>query len=450
MKITDLFQKVKSSVMDYYQMYLEAKAEAADWKEFPPEILHAVLENNKELAAKLYSRKTGASEHKAKMLIWKIRRDVHLYYPGILHDQACARDMEAIKTLWPFGREAILVFAVSEKEYKAGGNMVGRIKRFVLEPSGTGEYEFKKLTNNIDSEELVFDIIFRNNKIYLKDSEGNVTEMESFSFTSGGYFYTFDENSDLYKTFLERYNEANSLQSIIMYRTSDLEKFLTGKMDVDTLTNVADCYHLVFEDGKVKSEGINIAEELRRLFYRHNDEFFPSANWETPFSIRHDVYDYFDNYTVYYVNNDEQLKGQLSAIREHVDAPELKDPTYPNIWNSLVSQAEMVYSGWKNAIAESELCIELVSVDKDSGEMVFEIPQNTIFDHEGYKLYFDDTVEFRQKFKNFVDKYIFRLIVKPVDNLVSICLECNYDYLWHTGAFWSTFAEDVMFKSDKA
>ena len=128
-----------------------SEGRSGGWRDFPPEILHAVLENNKELAAKLYSRKTGASEHKAKMLIWKIRRDVQSYYPGILHDQACARDMEAIKTLWPFGRETILVFAVSEKEYKAGGNMTGLIKRFVLDPSGTGEYKFKKLTNNIDS-----------------------------------------------------------------------------------------------------------------------------------------------------------------------------------------------------------------------------------------------------------------------------------------------------------
>lgn len=449
MKIIDLFQKVKSSVIGYYQMYLEVKAEAVGWRDFPPEILHAVLENNKELAAKLYSRKTGASEHKAKMLIWKIRRDVQSYYPGILHDQACARDMEAIKTLWPFGRETILVFAVSEKEYKAGGNMTGLIKRFVLDPSGTGEYKFKKLTNNIDSEELVFDIIFRNNKIYLKDSEGNVSVMESFSFTSGGYFYTFDESSDLYKTFLERYNNANNLQSIIMYRTSDLEKFLSGKMDMDTLTNVADCYHLVFEDGKVKSEGINIAEELRRLFYRRNDEFFPSANLETPFAIRGDVYDYLDNYAMYYVNNDDQLASQLSAIREHVDAPILKEATIPQIWNTFVSQAGMVYYGWKGAIAESELCTVLASVDKDSGEMVFEIPRDTIFNHD-YKIYFDDNVGYRQHFKNIVDKYIFRLIVKPVDNLVSICLECNYDYIGHSVAFWSTFAEDVMFKSKKA
>ena len=65
-------------------------------------------------------------------------------------------------------------------------------------------------------------------------------------------------------------------------------------------------------------------------------------------------------------------------------------------------------------------------------------------------IYFDDNVGYRQHFKNIVDKYIFRLIVKPVDNLVSICLECNYDYIGHSVAFWSTFAEDVMFKSKKA
>ncbi len=462
MGLLDLLNKAKETVVavkdkavqtakDNKQMREEANIEAAEWKSFDPLILKNVLRDNYDHAADLYAKQTGCTPEKAKAVINRIKRSVKAEYPGILHAQACAADMEAIKDMWPFGTDKFNMYLIFEKEKDDEMEDV-QVFPSRLQTNGEGVYtlEATHLSALRTKKEFKWNAIFKNGKMYLKDESGNVTMVNSFAidFDSKATLL-FNPEDERYKAITSKIESAKRIKTLHLYRKSDFEKFQNGEMDKETLTGVADNFTFTFQSDSIQSKGCNIGTSVKNAFFvqqlliNDNDKGNSSS-----FFINEEVYNYIENYGVEYAWDDQDFEEQLSRFEQEV---QINDDIDRVRWNLHVyGAAGMVYQGLSKRIERSSIPVALGEVRWNANriEYTFSI-KDTVFNYYydmpderplldrviGYNEEAADNVansyrEFQTAVKNTISKVLeiirFTIIIEDEKNVTFNC--CGTEY----------------------
>lgn len=398
MGILDFLNKAKETVVaakdmavqaakDNKQMRDEADIEAAGWKSFDPLILKDVLHDKYDHAVDLYVKQTGCTPEKAKAVMNRIRKSVKTEYPGILHAQACAADMEAIKDLWPFGTESFNMYLIFQKEEDDEMETVAVLPAR-LKTNGKGEYTLKAthITSFMTKtkEEYKWNAIFKNGKLYLKDEAGNVTLVNSLSFNlDQTALLLFNPEDERYKTITSKLEAAKRIKTLHLYRKSDFEKFLNGEMDCETLTNIADSFTFTFKNESIYSSGCNVGTLFKDVFFSLNvllDVLKDNKNLANDV-FNKEMYDYIHNNGVEYAWDDDDFEEQFSRFKREVHTEYIIDNRTK--WNAVVYGAGgMIYQGLSARIKQSSIPVDLgeVSWSEQKEEITFTI-KDSVFNY---------------------------------------------------------------------
>ena len=346
--------KAVQTVKDNKQIREEADIEAKKWKSFDPLILKNVLRDNNEHAADLYAKQTGCTPEKAKVVINRIKRSVKEEYPSILHAQACAADMEAIKDAWPFGNDEFDMYMIWKEKDDDEDEQIP-IFSARLQTNGEGKYTIQAthLTAFKSKKEFNWEAIFKNGKMYLKDESGSVIMVDSFAFDfDSSATLLFNPEDERYKAITSKIESAKKIKSLHLYRKDDFDRFQKGEMDKETLTSIADNFTFTFKDNAIYSNGCNIGVLFKDAFFFRrilaNDEKKSFCSF-----LDSQVYDYIDSYGVKYAWDDQDFEEQFDQFDQEVDMDYDFDRVY---WNLHVyGAAGMVYQGLSKRIELSSL-----------------------------------------------------------------------------------------------
>lgn len=349
-------QTVKENIPSLDKVNLE------EWESLDPLILNAILQDNDAYATDLYAKQTGCTPEKAKSTINRIKRSVKEEYPTILQSQA---DIEAIKDVWPFGAKKFDMYLISKETDNENKHDV-IILSSRLKSNGKGEYKLCTSSNTHFKHDLEWTVIFKNGKMFLKDKSGNITIVDSFTIdydpTSTLLFNPEDER---YKLIASKVKSCSRIKSLHLYRKTDFEQYKQGKMDKETLTQVADSFTFTFDKGSISSQGCNIGELLKDDYYFKAGFIAKKEGLEPPYDYFTNplVFDYINNIGIRYAWDEEGLANQLRQFNR-----EIKPIVNIGIteWNLYVyGVAGMVYKGLLERINQSSIPVEIFSVTWD-------------------------------------------------------------------------------------
>jgi len=391
MGLLDFLNKAKETVASAKEKAMQTvkenipildNAEIVDWKSLDPLILEAIWKDNYDKAVELYTKQSRCTPEIAKSTINRIKRSVKEEYPIFLQSQA---DIEAIKGVWPFGAREFNMFCVKKENENEKDQEIDVISAR-LEANGKGEYTLHATTKLPSINTIKWAAIFKNGKIYLKDETGSIITVNSLTFDiDSSTTVLFNPEDERYKMIASKIESIKRIKSLRLYRKNDFEQYKQGKLDKETLTQVADSFTFTFNDDVICSQGCNIGMLFKNEFLNRATIGTKAASSRPSqgFFANPKVFDYIENIGVYYAWDEQDLARQLVLFNREV-APGI-NLSVPD-WNvNVYGAAGMVYKGLSNRINQSSLPIILSSLcwDEQKQETTFMIKDSVFsFDYE--------------------------------------------------------------------
>lgn len=283
-----------------------------------------------------------------------------------LQSEACAADMSAIKDIWPFGTNEFKIFEII-KDNK--GEMISAIVKYAwLQPNGKGAYALS-MREFRDKDIYKWTLIVKNNKMFLKDENGEITVLNSLSFDlDDNITFLFNPDDDRYKKILSKIESISSIKKLHLYRGRDYLRFLEGKMDQETLETIADRFEFIFDRNTIASKEFNMGSLFADTFWGLSKEL------NSPLAIRKETYDYLYNYGVSYVWDEQSFQDQWIPFQRTVGIQNEDMSTMcKSSWNLGVYWAGgMVYECIKKLIESSSLPCKLNRIFWDGNKVTYE------------------------------------------------------------------------------